>query len=66
MKDEVETLIRQGKLQKYVKKTKPFKYQRKDNQDITSEIGDTKPPAGEIKTISGGIAGGTLKSLKKA
>ena len=30
-------------------------------------MGDTKPPAGEIKTISRGITvGGTLKSLKKA
>ncbi|XP_075659176.1 uncharacterized protein LOC142629071 [Castanea sativa] len=62
-----ETLIRQGKLQKYVRKTEPYKYQQKDYQDRTSEMGDTKPFAGQIKMISGGItADGTLKSLKKA
>ena len=45
----------------------PHRYQRRDDQDRTLEIGDTKPPAGEIKTISGGLTvGGTLKSLKKA
>lgn len=38
-----------------------------DDQDRTPEMGHTKPPAGEIKTILGGITvGGTLKSLKKA
>ncbi|XP_030930811.1 uncharacterized protein LOC115956634 [Quercus lobata] len=49
------------------KKTKPYKYQRKDDQDRTPKIGHTKPPVGEIKTILGGITiGGTSKSLKKA
>ena len=67
LKDQVETLIRQGKLQKYVKKMDPYRYQWKEDQDRTQEIKDTNPPTGEIKTISGGItAGGTLKSLKKA
>ena len=67
MKDQVETLIRQGKLQKYVKKTKPYRYQQKDDKDKDQEVGESKPPAGEIKMISGGLtAGGTLKSLKKA
>ena len=51
-------------MQKYVRKTKPYRYQQKDDQDRTQEI---KPPTREIKTISGGITiGGTLKSLKKA
>ena len=67
MKDHVETLIRQGKLQKYIRKTKPHRYQRKDDLDRTPEVGDSKSPAGEIKTIFGGLtAGGKIKSLKKA
>ena len=45
----------------------PHRYQRKDDQDRNQGAGDSKPPVGEIKTISGGLtAGGTLKSLKKA
>ena len=67
MKDQVETLIQQGKFQKYVKKTEPHKYQRKDDQDRTQGVGDSKPATGEIKMISGGLTTGrTLKSLKKA
>ena len=59
-------MIQQGNLQKYVKKTEPHRYQWKDDQDRTLEVGDSKRPAGEIKTISGGLtAGGTLKSLRK-
>jgi len=62
----VETLIWQGKLQKYVRKMEPHKYQQKDDQDRTPEVGDSKPHTGEIKTIWGELAvGGTLKSLKK-
>ena len=67
MKDQVETLIRQGKLQKYVRKTEPHRYQWKDDQDKTLEVKDRKPPVREIKIISGGLTiGRTLKSLKKA
>ena len=62
-KDQVETLIQQGKLQKYVKKTKPYRYQLKDDDDRTSEVRDSKPLAREIKTILGGLTvDGTLKS----
>jgi len=62
LKDQVETLIWQEKLQKYVRMMEPHRYQQRDDQDKTLEIGDTKPLAGEIKTISGGlVAGGTLK-----
>ena len=64
LKDQVETLIRQGKLQKYVRKMEPYKYQQKDDQDRTLEVRDSKPPAREIKTILGGLT--MLKSLKKA
>ena len=51
-------------MQKYVKKTEPYRYQWKDNQDRTLEVRDSKPPTGEIKTISRELK--TLKSLKKA
>ena len=47
LKDQVETLIWQGKLQKYAINTKPHRYQQKDDQDRTLEVGDSKPPAGE-------------------
>jgi len=67
LKDQVETLIWQGKLQKYVRKMELDRYQRKDDKDRNQEVGDSKHPTGEIKTISGGLtASGTLKSLKKA
>ena len=67
LKDQVETLIQQQKLQKFIRKTEPHRYQQKDDQDRTQRAGDNKPLAGEIKTISRGLtAVRTLKSLKKA
>ena len=39
LKDQVETLIQQGKLQKYIKKIEPHKYQRKDNQQNSGDTG---------------------------
>ena len=51
-------------MQKYVRKTEPYRYQWKDNQDRTLEVRDSKPPTGEIKTISRELK--TFKSLKKA
>ena len=63
----METLIQQGKLQKYVRKTEPYRYQQKDNKEKKQEVGNSKSPIGEIKMISGGLTvGGMLKSLKKA
>ena len=45
----------------------PYRYQRKDNKDRDREVRDSKPLAGEIKTISGGLMkSGMLKSSKKA
>ena len=39
------------------------RYQRKDDQDRTQGAGDSKTPAGEIKTILGALtASRTLKS----
>ena len=44
----------------------PYRYQRKDNQERTPEVRDSKPLAGEIKMTLGGLTvGGTLKFLKK-
>ena len=44
----------------------PYIYQRMDNKDRDQGVEDSKPLAGEIKTISRGLnAGGTLKFLKK-
>ena len=55
-----------GRLQKYVRKTEPYKFQRKDDQDRTLEVRDSKSLAGEIKAISRGLTvGEMLKSLKK-
>ena len=56
-----------GRLQKYVRKTEPYSYQWKDDQDRILEVRDSKSLAGEIKAILRGLmAGKTLKSLKKA
>ena len=45
----------------------PYIYQRMDNKDRDQGVEDSKPLAGEIKTISRGLTvGGTLKSLKMA
>jgi len=64
LKDQVETLIWQGKLQKYVRKMEPYIYQRMDDKDKDQGVGDSKPLAREIKTISGGLnTSGTLKFL---
>ena len=55
------------RLQKYIRKTEPYKYQWKDDQDRTLEVRDSKSLGGEIKAISRGLmASETLKSLKKA
>ena len=38
----------------------PHRYQRKDNQDRTPEVRDSKPLAGEIKMILGGLMVGEV------
>ena len=56
-----------GRLQKYVRKMEPYRYQQKDDQDRTLKVRDSKSLVGEIKAISRGLtACETLKSLKKA
>ena len=74
LKEQIEELIRKGKLQKYVKKGEYGKI-RDDNKgqhESFSQDDDrpSQPPhkvIGEIKTITGGpYSGGSFKSLKKA
>ena len=74
LKEQIEELIRKGKLQKYVKKGEysSFKGGSKNQREFSSRTDDHphQPPQdiiGEIKTIVGGlITGGSFKSLKKA
>ncbi|XP_050290156.1 uncharacterized protein LOC126728357 [Quercus robur] len=74
LKEQIEELIRKGKLQKYVKKGEYSKF-RDDNKvqhESFSRDDDrpSQPPhkvIGEINTIIGGpFSGGSFKSLKKA
>ncbi|XP_050280315.1 uncharacterized protein LOC126721304 [Quercus robur] len=74
LKEQIEELIRKGKLQKYMKKGEYSKF-RDDNKiqyESFSRDDDrpSQPPhkvIGEINTITGGpFSGGSFKSLKKA
>ena len=74
LKEQVEELIRKGRLQKYVKKNEYNKF-RSDHksQHESSSRNDDRPSQlpqdviGEIKTITGGpFTRGSFKSLKKA
>uniref|UniRef100_A0A2N9EL41 RNA-directed DNA polymerase n=1 Tax=Fagus sylvatica TaxID=28930 RepID=A0A2N9EL41_FAGSY len=66
LKEQVETLIRQGKLQKYVSRpanTRPAKPPAQREQTEHNRPG----PVGEIRTIIGGPAsGGTSRASRKA
>uniref|UniRef100_A0A2N9J5E4 Integrase catalytic domain-containing protein n=1 Tax=Fagus sylvatica TaxID=28930 RepID=A0A2N9J5E4_FAGSY len=66
LKEQVETLIRQGKLQKYVSRpanTRPAKPSAQREQTEHNRPG----PVGEIRTIIGGPAsGGTSRASRKA
>uniref|UniRef100_A0A2N9F3Z1 Uncharacterized protein n=1 Tax=Fagus sylvatica TaxID=28930 RepID=A0A2N9F3Z1_FAGSY len=66
LKEQVETLIRQGKLQKYVNRpanTRPAKPPAQKEQTEHNRPG----PVGEIRTIVGGPAsGGTSRASRKA
>ena len=67
LKDKVETLIRQGKLQKFVWKMEPYWRQQKDEKDREQETEGMKASIGEIRMISGGLVmKGSFNSLKKA
>ncbi|XP_030932592.1 uncharacterized protein LOC115958326 [Quercus lobata] len=73
LKEQIEELIRKGKLQKYVKKGEYSKFKDGNKSQHGSSSRDdrsSQPPQdviGEIKTITGGpFSGGSFKSLKKA
>ncbi|XP_030936073.1 uncharacterized protein LOC115961195 [Quercus lobata] len=74
LKEQIEELIRKGKLQKYVKKGEysKFKDDNKAQHESFSRDDDrpSQPPhkvIGEINMITGGsFSGGSFKSLKKA
>ena len=74
LKEQIEELIRKGKLQIYVKKGEysNFKVGSKNQREFSSRSDDRprQPPQdiiGEIKTIVGGpLTGGSFRSLKKA
>ena len=74
LKEQIEKLIRKGKLHKYVKKREPSKFRdgNKSQHGSTSKDEDHpfQPPQnmiGEITTIAGGpFTGGSFISLKKA
>ncbi len=66
LKEQVETLIRQGKLQKYV--SRPPNSRPPKPQGPKERTDNTKPgPVGEIRTIVGGpVAGGISRTSRKA
>ena len=74
LKEQIEELIRKGKLLKYVKngENSNFKGGNKNQCEFSSRSDNRphQPPQdiiGEIKTIAGGpFTGGSFKSLKKA
>ena len=74
LKEQIEELIRKGKLQKYVKKgeSSRFKDGNKNQRESSSRDKDntSQPPQnviGEIKTIAGGpFTSGSFRSLRKA
>ena len=74
LKEQVEELIRKGRLQKYVKKNEYNKFRsdhRSQHESSSRNDGHPSQPSqnviGEIKTITGGpFTGGSFKSLKKA
>ena len=74
LKEQIEELIRKGKLQKYVKKGEYSKFRDGNKNQYGSSSRDDDRPSqplqdviGEIKTITGGpFSEGSFKSLKKA
>ncbi|XP_050260119.1 uncharacterized protein LOC126705272 [Quercus robur] len=74
LKEQIEELIRKGKLQKYVKKGEYSKFRdnnRTQRESFTREDDHpSQPPRkviGEINTITGGpFSGGSFRSLRKA
>ena len=72
LKEQIEELIRNGKLQQYIKRGDSSKYGQKSQQVNAWRDEDHPQPRpqsalGEIKTIAGGpTTGGSFKSLRKS
>ena len=74
LKEQIEELIRKGKLQKYLKKGEPSRFIDENKSQHESSFRDEDHPfqplqnvIGEIKTITRGpFTGGSFRSLKKA
>ena len=74
MKEQIEELLRKGKLLKYMKRGDFSRYRdgKKDQHEGPQKDKDCLPPRpqgaiGEIKTITGGPSmGGSFRSLKKS
>ncbi|XP_050259739.1 uncharacterized protein LOC126704771 [Quercus robur] len=74
LREQIEELIRKGKLQKYVKKGEYSKFRddnRTQHESFTRDDDHTSQPPrkviGEINTITGGpSSGGSFRSLRKA
>ena len=74
LKEQIEELIRKGKLQKYVKRGESNKFRgdsKNQHEYLPSDEDHTSQCSpsviGEIKTITGGSStGGSFKSLRKA
>ena len=70
LKEQIEELISNGKLQQYVKRGDSGKYGQNSQQGGSRKDEDRPPPRpqnalGEIKTIAGGpTMGGSFKSLR--
>ena len=67
LKDQVETLIHQRKLQNFVQKTEPYRRQQRNRKNKELETRGKKALIREISMISRGLeVRGSSKSLKKA
>ncbi|XP_075640607.1 uncharacterized protein LOC142612396 [Castanea sativa] len=74
LKEQIEELIRKGKLQRFVKEGEPSRSRDEDKDKHEASLRDEdhvsqRPPSmiGEIKTITGGPStGGSFRSLKKS
>ena len=72
LKEQIEELIHNGKLQQHVKRGDSIRYSQKSQHGNSRKDRDHPPPRsqsalGEIKTIVGGpTTGGSFKSLKKS
>ena len=65
LKKQIETLIHQGKLQKFVQKMDSYGQQQRDEKDRDQETDNTKAPIGEIRMIVDKlVVGGPSKSPK--